>query len=107
MATLNFGTFHPGDTDRLQITIMKDNVPWSGLDSVELTFEKPDRTTRFTRNAVLDDDIEAIWFYDTTTSDIPDEDASIGYWTVRIRMTDGAITKSYPHEIGLLVKSLP
>lgn len=101
MASVNLGSFNVGSTDRIRLTITKDGAAWTGIDSVTLTFENPDRSTQFSRSATLD--ATNVWYYDTTTTDFED----VGWWTMRVRVIDGAISKAYPHEIGFYVGDEP
>jgi hypothetical protein len=98
MATdINLGDTRLGCTDRIRLTIKKDGVAWTGIDSVVLTFTKPSGDT-FQRNMVLES--ANIWYYDTTTTEIDE----IGTWVIDAKATDAAVVKRYEHEIGLNVK---
>jgi hypothetical protein len=109
MATqdIDLGEFHIGSMDRFRLTIKKDGIPWSGIDSVVLTFEKPGRsntaTTQFTRNMQFEDVTGGIWYYDTTVDDLD----VTGYWTLGVKITDGSVVKKYPYEISFHVTSQP
>jgi hypothetical protein len=52
---------------------------------------------------VLENDVTGEWYYDTVITDFVDA----GYWTVRLRVTDGDVVKDYPYEISLHIKELP
>lgn len=104
MATvINLGEFNIANVDRLQATIHKDGVAWTGIDSVTLVFEKPDRSTQFSRSMTVSDDSTGVWYYDTTTTDFD----TAGFWTVTLTVVDGSITKKYPYEIGFHVNDEP
>jgi hypothetical protein len=87
--------------DRIELTLTKDGVAWDNIDSVALTFQKPDRATEFTRAMTLDSG--NVWYYDTAVTDLDEA----GYWTARVTITDGAIVKTYPYEIALIVVDQP
>ncbi len=97
------GEFNIGSVDRLRFTLEKDGDPWTGIDSVAIVFESPDRSTKITRAAILEDDDAGIWYYDTTTVEIDE----VGDWTVSVRVTDGAVVKRYPYEISMHVNDQP
>lgn len=109
MATreIDLGKFVVTGSRRIRLTIKKDGVAWSGIDSVTLTFEKPDRSTQFTRSMVVFQDSQGIWDYDIVAADLPDESASLGHWTVGVKVVDGTISMPYPHEVGFIVEDLP
>lgn len=88
---------------RFLFIIKKDGVIWSGINSVTLVFEKPDRTTQFERAGILENDSLGRWYYTTTSSDLD----TLGYWTLTVRVVDGAITLTYPHELGFRVRGNP
>lgn len=95
---INIGEFRVGCTDRIRATIKKDGTAWSGIDSVTLTFNRPDGTT-FQRSMTLESG--NIWYYDTLTTDIDQE----GVWTLDVRSVDVNLVKRYEYEIGFMVKS--
>lgn len=101
---INLGTFNISGTDRLRATLRKDEVPWD-ITSATITFrfEKPDRTTRFNRAAVIEDGAGGVCYYDTVTTDLD----TVGYWTVSVRVEDGLIDKWYPYEICFYVSDNP
>lgn len=88
---------------RLRFTIKKDGVAWTGIDSVLLTFEKPDRETQFDRVGVLELDSGGLWYYDTVEADLD----TVGYWTLSVQVTDGSIILKYPYEIAFKVGGEP
>lgn len=88
---------------RFRFTIKKDGVAWTGIDSVLLIFEKPDRETQFTRNATLELDASGIWYYTTTEDDLD----TLGYWTLSVKVTDGSVVIRYPYELAFKVAGEP
>ena len=90
---------------RLEFTFTINGVAWTGIDSVTLTLEKPDRSTTLTRTMILSSG--AVWYYDLTAADLPDDETVDGYWTVGVEVVDWAITMEYPYEIGFSVRSEP
>lgn len=105
MATkeISLGEFNLASVDRLRATIKKDGVAWTGIDSVQLIFEKPDRLTQFTRTMTVESDVSGIWYYDTLTTDLD----TVGWWNITVKVTDGAVVKKYPYDIGLHVNDSP
>ena len=101
MGRINLGELHVESSYRLKFTIKKDGASWVDIDSVELTFEKPDRTTSFTRDMVLDSG--AVWYYDVTVTDLD----RTGIWTLKVKIIDGTIVSKYPQEIIIEVKEQP
>lgn len=100
---VKLGEFTVGSTHRIQFDISRDDVIWQGIDSIALTFEKPDRTTQFSRQMVLDTDALGRWYYDTTTTEID----VVGWWTLGVVVTDGAVLIEYPYEISFHVNDHP
>lgn len=105
---IDLGKVHVGSVERLRFTLKKKNsagtfVAWSGIDSVTITFENPDRTTQTDHVCILEDDTSGIWYYDTTTTDV----TSVGYWTVGINIVDGGIDYKYPYEVSFEAVSHP
>lgn len=100
---IDLGEFNIASVDRLRTTLKKDGVLWTGIDSVLLTFEKPDRATRFTRSMTNELPDVGVWYYDTTLTDLD----VIGRWTLSVLITDGPIIKRYPYEISLTVNDNP
>lgn len=92
---------HLNGVHRFRFTITKDGVAWTDIDSVLLTFEKPDRETQFERSATLEG--TNIWYYDTVAADLD----TAGSWTLAVKATDGAVILTYPHEIGFRVRGNP
>lgn len=105
MATydIDLGQFGIGSTKRLRATIKKNGTAWVGLDSVQFIFEKPDRSTQFTRNAVLEEPDAGVWYYDLTTTDV----LVSGYWTLNVIVVDGGTTLRYPYSIDFYVSDNP
>src|SRR5262245_53939655 len=101
--SIDWGRTVVGSVDRLQLHITKDGVAWSGIDSVVLTFEAPDRVTQFSHNMVLGDDATGLWYYDTTVNDL----TVPGYWTIGVKVTDGVVVKKYPYPISMYVSEEP
>lgn len=97
MATgaIDLGRFNVGSVDRIELTFTKDGVAWTGIDSVELTFRKPNDGPTFVRDMTLDSG--AVWYYTTDTGDIDE----VGTWNLAATVVDGAITKTYPYPITL------
>lgn len=101
---INLGEFSIGSTDRFRATITKDGVAWDlSAGTVTLTFEKPDRSTQFTRAMVAEDASGGVFYYDSTTDEID----TVGWWTCQVRVTDGSVVKRYPYEIGFFVVDEP
>lgn len=93
------GEFNVGSVDRIRATITKDGETWdlSG-GSASLRFEAPDRATQFDRAMVAESDgSDGVFVYDTEIADID----QAGYWTLRLKVVDGAVVKVYPYEISL------
>lgn len=104
MATnIDLGVFNLYAVRRLKFTIKKDGVAWAGIDSVALIFEKPDRTTQFTRAMTVFSDALGQWTYDTTVADLE----TVGNWTVTLQVTDAQIVDRYAYEIGFVVVGNP
>ena len=104
MATVvDMGEVCINNVDRFRFSITKDGVAWTGIDSVTLTFENPDRETTFSVTASMESPDAGVWYYDTLTTDIDD----VGYWTIKVRVVDSTITKDYPYEIGFTALSQP
>lgn len=105
MATkdIDLGVFNLGNVRRLRATILKDGVAWTGITSVALIFEKPDRLTQFTVAMTNEMPDAGVWYYDTTTAtwDV------IGYWTLTVQVTAGSVVDKYPYDIGLRVGNEP
>jgi hypothetical protein len=99
----HLGEFGLGSVDRLRFPLTKDGVAWTAIDSVELVFEKPDRATQFSRAMTLETPDAGVWYYDTTTTDLD----TVGFWTLNLRVTDGAVVKRFPGEISLEVRDQP
>lgn len=99
--TIDAGVYHVESVDRIEFTIKKDGELWLNIDSVVLSFRSPDGTTIFNRSMVLDSG--AVWYYDTAVTDF----IEVGSWTVKVTITDGAIVKSYPYEVGFEVTEQP
>lgn len=93
---IDLGQINVASVRRMKVTIKKDGVAWTGIDSVDLVFEDPDRETQFTRTMLLETPDAGVWYYDLTTTDILDT----GRWTINVRVTDGAIVTRYAYEIG-------
>ncbi len=91
------------EVNRLRFTIRRDGVAWPDIDSAVLIFERPDRVTGFERAMVAENASTGIWYYDTVSGDWDE----IGYWTLSVRVTDGATVISYPYEIGVRVRDNP
>lgn len=101
---IDLGIVNIGSTDKFQFTIKKGGVIWDlSNGTVTVTFEKPDRTTQFTRAMSSLDATTGVFSYTTTTSEIDE----VGWWTLQVRVIDGAITKRYPGEISFYVRDLP
>lgn len=98
---VDLGRFSVESVDRIRITILKDGTAWTGIDSVDFVFEKPDRSTQFTRSATNEG--SNVWYYDTTVTDFEET----GDWTMNVRVTDGSIVKRYPYAIGFQVEDNP
>jgi hypothetical protein len=99
-AEIDLGLFCVGNTDRIQFTLNKDSVGWAPIDSVVVTFERPDATL-FARDMVnLSGEV---WYYDTTTSDLDQR----GVWRAAVVVTQGNVVKKYPYEIILTVTDRP
>ncbi len=90
---VDLGTLATESTDRIRVTVKKDGVAWTGIDSVLFRFRKPDMETEFDRDATLESG--AVWYYDTTTTDITTE----GEWSLSVKVTDGSVVKWYPGSI--------
>ncbi len=102
--TIDLGRVNIGDVDRFRVTIKKDGIAWNlSSGSVAITFEKPDRSTQFSRSMTGETPVSGIFYYDTVITDID----AVGWWTLRVRVTDGSIQKSYPHEIGFYAGNEP
>lgn len=93
--------FQTGDTDKLRFTIRKNGVAWLDIDTVEVVFEKPDRVTQFSRDAVSEGD--NVWSYTTAEDDID----VAGWWTLSVIITDNTVRRKYPYEISFLVTDNP
>lgn len=102
MATedIQLGKFSIASTDRLRFTLSKDGAAWTGVDSVSLTFRRPDGT-EIIRAATLESG--AVWYYDTLTTDL----LVPGSWLLGVTVTDGALVKTFPHAISLAVFDRP
>lgn len=100
-AELDLGQLNLGSVYRLRVTLTKDGVAWTGIDSVTFTFEAPDRTTQFSVSAT--NESGAVWYYDTTTSTFDSSTDDVGYWKLKVTVVDGTITTIYPYEIGFTV----
>lgn len=100
---ITFDDIATASVDRFEFTISKDGATWVGADSVEFTFESPDRATQFTRSATLELPDAGLWYYDSTVSDF----TTPGDWTMGVTVTDGAVVKKYPFEIGFHVNDVP
>lgn len=105
--SIDLGKLNVASVDRLRVTITKDEVAWTGIDSVTFTFEKPDRSTQFSRSASLEAPDTGVWYYDTLTTDFPNVAASLGHWTMAVTVVDGTVTKTFPYDIGFIVGSQP
>lgn len=90
-----------GGTYRFQFVLKKDGVLWTDADSVTLEFEKPDRSTTFTRSMV--EGTSGTWYYDTVAADLDE----VGQWTLAVRVVDSPVDLRYPHSIGFKVVSQP
>ena len=90
--SIDLGTIAVGSTYRLEFPITKDEISWTDLDSVTLTFRRPDGTL-FSRDATEDE--EGTWYYVTTISDID----QAGQWTIGVRAVEGSLDMTYPSEI--------
>lgn len=88
-----------GDNYRFEFHLMRDGEFWNDIDSVTLTFEKPDRLTAFSVECTVDNLTEGIWYYDTDDDDIDTN----GYWTIGLVIVDASVNVTYPYEIGFLV----
>lgn len=107
----------PASTNRLRFPLLKNGVEWIGVDSAAATFESPDRTTLTGPVALVLETVDpddptitgdhGVWYYDTPTSLVPDVAASLGYWTIKVRVIDGVIDITYPDEISVLVRHQP
>lgn len=105
---VDLGKFCAASVDRIgPFDITKDGIAWTGISSVTFTFEAPDRETQFTRAGTLLTVGGADWYYDTLVTDIAAEEASLGNWTVGVKVVAGAVVKYYPHEIYFEVNQLP
>lgn len=93
---IDLGTFATGSVDRIRITIKKDGVAWTGIDSVTLRLRDPDGNESDLAMTLETPDA-GVWYYDTLTTDIDES----GDWTAGLKVVDGAITKWYPGEIAL------
>jgi hypothetical protein len=92
---VDLGVFNVGDTDRIEFTVTKDGVPWDlSVAAVTLVFEKPDRSTQFSR--LMTSNAAGVCTYDTTEGDID----VAGWWTLTVKIVDGLVKKRYPHTIG-------
>jgi hypothetical protein len=92
---IDLGVFNVGDTDRIEFTVTKDGAAWDLSSAVvTLTFEKPDRSTQFTRTMTAD--AAGVAYYDTAAGDVD----VVGWWTLTVKVVDGAVVKRYPHAIG-------
>jgi hypothetical protein len=101
---IDLGEFTIGNVDRIKVSISKDDVAWNlSGGTVTFTFEKPDRITQFEVTASELDPTNGVFFYDTTINDLD----QIGYWTLGVKVTDGAIVKKYPYEIFFRVVDEP
>lgn len=93
--TIDLGRTSIGDTDRIQFPWTLDGVAWAGIDSVAVTYVRPNRST-ITRNMTLL--TGAIWYHDMSEWDAQ------GTWLIRATATDGSIVKTYPYEISIEVR---
>jgi hypothetical protein len=91
---VDLGTFAAESTDRIRLTITKDDVAWTGIDSVVFRFTPPSGT-EFDRDGVNETPDEGVWYYDTTTTDLTEA----GDWSLSVQATDGSVVKWYPHNI--------
>lgn len=96
---VDLGRIRIGTTKRILLRFKKDGVDWTGIDSVSLRFEKPDRETTFDRSMTVYDDSLGQWYYDTTTSDLDEA----GFWTLDPTVTDGSVVDKPDAEIGFEV----
>lgn len=87
-----------GDVHRFLFPIERDDAPWLGIDSVTLTFVRPDGT-EFDRDAELVVPDVGEWDYETTTDDL---DVS-GYWTIKVTVVDENVSVRYPYSIQFAV----
>lgn len=96
---IDLGAFAVGSVDRIRVTLLKDDVAWN-LASAVVTFTFiPPSGEDFDRTATVESASEGIAYYDTTTTDLDE----VGYWTLRVTVVDGAVTKVYPYDINLNV----
>lgn len=100
---VDLGLLPVAGTKRLRATIKKDGAAWTGIDSVQLTLEGPDRSTQTAHAMVMETPDAGVWYYDTVAADINAE----GYWTLTLQVTDGTVVLKYPHEIGFLAVGQP
>lgn len=108
---IDLGVFHLRNVERIKLTLQKDGVAWTGIDSATLILEAPDRTTQKERTMVLVTPDAGVWYYDTVGD--PD-DATVtadldqaGTWTATVYVVDGTVKKKYPYEIYFEVTSHP
>jgi hypothetical protein len=97
---IDLGVSCVGNTDRIELTFTKDGADWNSIESVVLTFERPDCTT-FERNMVLLSG--DVWYYDTTPADLD----QAGTWRLSPLVTQGGVAKRYPYEVALTVTRQP
>lgn len=91
------------EVNRLRFTVRRDGVAWANIDSAVLVFERPDRITGFERVMTAENATTGVWYYDT----VPGDWDETGYWTLTVRVTQGATVITYPYEIGVRVRENP
>lgn len=102
--TLDLGRLSVGNVYRFRVTITKDGAAWNlSSGSVQIVFEKPDRSTTITQNMVAENAAGGIFYYDNAAAEIDTE----GYWGLTIIVTDGTVVQRYPYEIGFHASSNP
>lgn len=88
-------------THRFRFVLTKDGEVWTDVDSVTLSFQKPDRSTSFDRECVAEDIPSGIWYYTTVAGDLD----TAGYWLLGVTVVDDEVELEYPYDIAFRVKA--
>lgn len=89
-----------GGTYRFEFPLTKNDDVWTEVDSVAILFVRPDGTTVGPYECTLIEPDEGVWFYQTVPTDLD----TVGYWSIRMTVTDGPVEIVWPYEIAFRVR---